>query len=200
MNTQTTTRNKELAKIHIAAKQLGIEGDIYRDMLWVVARVLSSKDLDEHGRKVVIAHLKKCGARFQPKKKPVGEYPGTPHNINRQPYLHKIEAQLASMKLPWSYAERIAWSVTGGKGNQQEQPGIEKLAWVKRAKHFDAIIAALHVEQEKRSLLQRVDDLLAELGKDRSYIDELTTRQNWQRHRITLNAIISKLIDKVETK
>lgn len=56
-------RNVELAKIHIAAQQLGMAEDTYRDMLWSVGRVRSAKDLDLAGRQAVLAHLVACGFR-----------------------------------------------------------------------------------------------------------------------------------------
>ena len=57
-------RRSQLAKIHIAKKQLGMDDEEYRAMLHSVARVTSAADLDLHGRERVIAHLKRCGARF----------------------------------------------------------------------------------------------------------------------------------------
>lgn len=54
-------RNIELAKIHIAAQQLGMDDDTYRDMLWSVGRVRSAKDLDLAGRQAVLSHLVGCG-------------------------------------------------------------------------------------------------------------------------------------------
>lgn len=62
---QFSGRNIELAKIHMAAGALGLirPGDdtAYRDMLWSVGRVRSSKDLDTGGRQRVLAHLVGCG-------------------------------------------------------------------------------------------------------------------------------------------
>ena len=54
-------RNNELAMIHIAKQQLGMDDDTYRDMLWTVARVRSSAGLDWQGRKKVLDHLKARG-------------------------------------------------------------------------------------------------------------------------------------------
>lgn len=54
-------RSNELAKIHIAKAQLGLDDDAYRDMLWSVARVRSAKDLDAGGREAVLRHLRGCG-------------------------------------------------------------------------------------------------------------------------------------------
>lgn len=67
-----SARSTDLAKIHIAAAQLGLKqaGDdsAYRDMLWSVARVRSAKELDEGGRLAVLRHLRACG--FQDRANP----------------------------------------------------------------------------------------------------------------------------------
>ncbi|MHB1333416.1 MAG: gp16 family protein [Sulfuriferula sp.] len=63
-------RKRELAQIHIARQQLGMDDDTYRAMLWTVARVKSAADLDWAGRKQVLDHCKAKGwkntARHRP--------------------------------------------------------------------------------------------------------------------------------------
>ncbi|HSH71582.1 MAG TPA: regulatory protein GemA [Methylophilaceae bacterium] len=59
-------RNSELAQIHIAIKQLGIDDDTYRSILWTVARVSSAKDLDFHQRKQLLEHFKSKGWKARP--------------------------------------------------------------------------------------------------------------------------------------
>lgn len=54
-------RNNHLAMIHIAAQQLGMDDETYRDMLYSVARVRTAKDLDMAGREAVLRHLAACG-------------------------------------------------------------------------------------------------------------------------------------------
>jgi phage gp16-like protein len=54
-------RRRDLAAIHVAKKQLGMDDDTYRAMLWSVGRVRSSGDLDFAGRKRVLEHLQACG-------------------------------------------------------------------------------------------------------------------------------------------
>jgi len=138
-------RNKDLAKIHLAKKQLGMDDDTYRAMLWTIGRELSAGKLDEYGRKAVLEHLQGCGAKF---KKGHGK---RPDNYAKLPgYITKVEALLADMKLPWAYADSIARNITGGNGGKDKAPGVDKLAWVKEDKHWRAIIAALHREQKKR--------------------------------------------------
>jgi phage gp16-like protein len=62
-------RRRELAQIHIAKQQLGMDDDTYRSVLWTVARVKSSADLDWAGRKRVLDYLKKCGFKPLPPKR-----------------------------------------------------------------------------------------------------------------------------------
>lgn len=64
-----TLRRNELAQIHIAKKDLCLDDDTYRAMLWTVARVHSSGDLDFHGRKRVLQHLKARGWKNKPASK-----------------------------------------------------------------------------------------------------------------------------------
>lgn len=66
---QKSQRNRDLATIHIGAKQLGMDDAGYRAMLHTVAQVRSASDLDRQGRRRVITHLRQCGARFNPKAK-----------------------------------------------------------------------------------------------------------------------------------
>lgn len=67
-----SARSIELAKIHIAAQQLGLrdgfDDSAYRDMLWSVGRVRSAKDLDASGRERVLKHLRAVGFVDRPKK------------------------------------------------------------------------------------------------------------------------------------
>lgn len=62
------TRRRELAMIHIAKSQLGLDDDVYRDLLWTIGRVTSAADLDWSGRKQLLEHLKKCGFKPRPPK------------------------------------------------------------------------------------------------------------------------------------
>jgi phage gp16-like protein len=81
-------KNKDIQLIHIGAEQLGMDtqdksdSSEYRSMLWSIARVHSSADLDFAGRKKVLDHLKACGfkvrATGKEKAKPsrvLAEYP-----------------------------------------------------------------------------------------------------------------------------
>lgn len=64
-------RKAQLAQIHIAKAQLGMDEDTYRAMLWAVSRVRSAADLDLAGRMRVMEHLEAREFKpAKPKRKP----------------------------------------------------------------------------------------------------------------------------------
>jgi phage gp16-like protein len=127
-------KQAELAKIHIAKKELGMDDDTYRAMLMQLTGFTSSKDLNGFERRKVLEHLKKAGFK--------GNHPGKPHNLPsnspRAAKLGKIEALLADGKKPWAYAVAIAKHMYGKE--RLEFCGDDELT---------GIITAL-VEQKKR--------------------------------------------------
>lgn len=118
-------RTIELAKIHMAAKQLGMQDDAYRDMLWVVARVRSAKDLDETGRKMVINHLTKCGAVFTQQRR-------TRPAKDKKKMVKKVRAMLAEAQRPDAYADGMAKNMFG----------IERFEWLEYGQ-LHRLVAAL---------------------------------------------------------
>ena len=100
-----TIRNSELAAIHCAKKELGLDDDTYRDMLWSIARVRSAGDLDWTGRKRVLDHLKSRGAGRATKNQWAFIDRAA---ADRQPLLRKICAVCRAMKAGKSYAEGVA--------------------------------------------------------------------------------------------
>lgn len=100
-------RPAELAKIHIAKKELNLSDDVYRLMLVEIGGHESAGDLNQAGRRAVLDHLRQLGWKSQVK----GRKP--PHNLHsgrlsRQAQLQKIEALLTVGKLPWGYADALA--------------------------------------------------------------------------------------------
>lgn len=123
-------RHRQLAAIHIAAGELGLDDAAYRDMLYAVGRVRTAADLDHAGRAAVLEHLRER-RRLAARR----EYPGRPGNVDARPMLRKIEAQLADMRLPWSYAQGIA-----------RQMFRRPLQWLQDGE-LRAVVAALHRRQ-----------------------------------------------------
>lgn len=61
--TQPDPRRRELAAIHIAAKNAGLDDAAYRALLRAVAGVDSARDLDAAGRRAVLARLGRGGGK-----------------------------------------------------------------------------------------------------------------------------------------
>lgn len=178
-----------LSKIHIAKGQLGMDDDSYRALLRRVAGVESAKDLNTRQAGRLMVELERLG--FKPK--PSSKAKGKPHNFAQlSGEIEVIEAQLTDMGLPWSYADAIA----------KRQFGVEKVAWLKTPKQLTAVLAALHVEQEKRGLLEQVEALCKELGVSDpervAGLEELP--KGWKRQRPILKILAKTLRQMVDER
>ncbi|WP_046019835.1 regulatory protein GemA, partial [Marinomonas sp. S3726] len=145
-----TKKRNPMAAIHAAKRDLRMDDDTYRAMLFNITNKRSAKDLNQGEIGKVLDHMRKLGATKLGKTKT--SYPGKPHNFDKHEQMAKVEALLADLSLPWSYADAIA----------KRQIGVDKMAWVTEPRHFKSIIAALSVEQEKQQLLARLTDILKE--------------------------------------
>ena len=99
-----------LAKIHIAKKELSLEDEIYRDILHVQFKKRSSADLTDFQCVKLLQHFESLGwvqgrgdAVGSPKK-----HGRKPHNMAKSDYLPKIEALLAEAGRSWAYADGMA--------------------------------------------------------------------------------------------
>ena len=107
-------RRRELAQIHIAKKDLGIDDDTHRLMLRTIARVESAADLNAEGRRQVIAHLKARGFKPRPGAKVQRNTASSAWDwVNnaapdRQATLRKIAVMLKDAEREKAYAEGIA--------------------------------------------------------------------------------------------
>ncbi|MDD3002124.1 MAG: regulatory protein GemA [Candidatus Riflebacteria bacterium] len=98
-------RKNDLAMIHIAKVELGLDDDLYHCFLKQVCGVESASELDEKGRRLFIKALRDKGALKKYKNA------GKPHNfdeVSRKRLMSKIEALLAEAGRPWSYADALA--------------------------------------------------------------------------------------------
>lgn len=178
-------RLQELAAIHVKAKKIQIDREAYVALLTRVAGVTTSANLDSVGRSKVLDELRRLAGETAPAPR---AYPGKPHNFasNAMPEtITKIEAQLADMKLSWSYADAIA----------NRMFGIERVTWCRRQDQLAAIVAALHVEQEKRGLLERIERMRDELQISAGDWEALTAKLplGWRRNRRSLRAFADRV-------
>ncbi|HNX76074.1 MAG TPA: regulatory protein GemA [Candidatus Rifleibacterium sp.] len=104
-NDSPEQRRKDLAMIHLAKKDLGLDDDMYRDILKQCCGVESSADLDQPNRRKLLAFFRGRGWGRKDYRQ------GRPKNMNvpdRSRMLRKIEALLADAKRPWGYADALA--------------------------------------------------------------------------------------------
>lgn len=140
MTSTSNPRNRQLARIHIAKKQLNLAEDVYRSILLQVGGVESAADLDEPGRTRVLDHLRGLGFQYdggqsQPRGQGFPAYPGRPSNMDdedRGKLLRKIEALLTIGHKPWAYADAIARRICK----------IERVAWC-RASELHKVVGVL---------------------------------------------------------
>ncbi len=128
------TNHQALAKIHIAKKQLKLDDDTYRQMLWTVCQVRSAKDLDGRGLDAFIKHLKSKGAVFKRKKRP------TPAQSKRK-QIAKINAMLIADGKREEYGDGIA----------KHMFNVERFEWC-TSEQLSKIIAAIVYDQKKRGV------------------------------------------------
>lgn len=136
MKTDPDRRRRDMAVIHIAMKQLGMDDATYRAMLWAVARVETSKDLDYTGLQRVIDHLKKRGFKSRHGRKPKV-------SADRTAQLAKIEALLTDAGRPWTY-------ITAGRPSLVKRIcRVEQIEWA-NSEQLAKLIAALVIDKQRR--------------------------------------------------
>lgn len=150
-------RRAELAKIHVAKKQLAMDDETYRAMLMSQFGVESARDLSAHQRKSCILYMQRLGfegKRGKASPQRTGErrkrrdVPLTlekdDSGLGRDVYMRKIEAQLAEKgraegtKVPWGYAVAILKRQSGGITKCFEHATVEQLRGVIAALTYDA--------------------------------------------------------------
>lgn len=174
----SNNRKGVLAQIHIARKELALDEDTYRQMIaTVTGGKRSCSDCNVAELHKIVQHMKERGFKAKPRKR-VAQYPGKPHNLDAQPMLQKIEALLAELKAPWSYADAIA----------KRQYGRERVAWLQSVEEFTGVIAALDVELEKRRVLATLERCLERQSLTLDDVEKQfpALRNNWRRNRKTL--------------
>lgn len=130
------SQRANLAKIHIAKKQLGMDETTYRAMLQAHGGVSSSKNLTLIGAAKVLAHLERCG--FKPKASDSGKRPVTAGD--RTALMSKVEAQLTEAGRPWSYVDGMA----------QKMFKVDKVIWLD-AGQLMKVVAALAYDAKRRA-------------------------------------------------
>jgi phage gp16-like protein len=178
-------RNKRLAAIHAAKRTLDMDEGTYRDILERVSGTKgqakrSAMDLTPSQLAAVLDEFKRLGGLRSSRKTK-----GKPANFNSSAMpemITKVEALLADMKLPWSYADSIA----------RRQFGIDYVAWCRTQDQLRSVIAALDVEQQKRALLGYIERTCQRVGMT---LEQLEIHygcgmvKGWRRNRKALKVV-----------
>lgn len=132
-----STKKILMAKIHIAKKELGLDDDTYRDVLWRVTGKRSCKDMTIAQLQDVVKDMEKSG--FKPKAAP--KHGKKPSVIGkREPLMGKIHAMLTDMGLHWNYAHGMADSMFK----------IKRLQWLNDSQLYK-LTQALSVHQQREA-------------------------------------------------
>ncbi|MFP4131286.1 MAG: gp16 family protein [Thiohalospira sp.] len=140
-------RRRELAAIHTAARELGLDEDAYRDLLEGQTGQRSAGQLDAAMRQKVLERMKALGWNPQPGRR----RPNPARGRRRQ--LDKIEALLADIArlqgrpVPWQYADAIAARVCG----------VDRVEWV-ATRDLNKIIAALTYQQRRLAAADQITE------------------------------------------
>jgi len=128
------TRTKDLARIHLAKKELGLDDDAYRALLQGVTKKTSSADLTARERWSVLKEMGRLGAKSALPRR----YPGRPAIVplDKTALIQKIEAFLTEARRPWSYVNAIAWRMF--KRNQVQDCDADELRRIVAALNYDA--------------------------------------------------------------
>ena len=140
--TRYNEQRRDIQIIKIAQKQLGMDDETYRAMLWTVARVKSSTALDFAGRRKVIDHLKNCGFKVAAKKAPgKNAKPRPAPAADKAAQVGKIRALLIALdNKPDAYADGMA----------RKMFGVERMDWCS-AQQLGKLIAALNYSLKRRA-------------------------------------------------
>lgn len=135
-------RRRDMASIHIAKKQLGMDDETYRGMLWAVARVRSAADLDYTGLQRVLEHLRRSGFKAASGRTPDPEWAWVDTaSEDRRPLLRKLIMLLRSAGRGRSYAEGIA----------EKMFHVDKLNFCS-PDQLHKLVAALELDRRRRSM------------------------------------------------
>lgn len=136
---KTESRRSLLAKVHIAAKALGLDDDTYRDMLEGLTGQRSAGRLTEKQLVLVVTALRKKGW-VDEDPRPAKKKPAPRATPGCAALLTKIEALLADAGRPWTYAVGLA----------ARMYKVERLEWAK-PEQLRGIVAALVKDAQRRA-------------------------------------------------
>jgi len=139
VTTARDPRRQQLARIHLAKKQLGLDDETYRSLLQRVGGHASSADMNPSQRNAVLREFARLGFKEERKAQQRKRWPGEPANCDQVPMLRKVRALLADAKRPWSYAHGLA----------KKMFSVNRVEWL-RDDQLHSLVSALQVDANRR--------------------------------------------------
>jgi phage gp16-like protein len=135
-------RNKLIAKLHIAKKDLGMTDDMYRDALQVSTGKRSAKDMTSEELEEALKHFERCG--WKPKPKP---QKGKKLSPKTRHLPAQWQTQVNKIRALWieGYNRGIIRNRYEDALNAfvKRQTGIERIEWIRRHEDANKVIQAL---------------------------------------------------------
>jgi phage gp16-like protein len=135
-------RRKDLARIHLLKRDLGLDDDSYRSLLHTLTGKTSAKDLDHKQRWRAICEMAKLAGG--------GPAPRPRAAEGKEPLMGKIDALLRSLGLPRSYADGIAKNMWG----------VDMARWCDAAQLRGLVAALVKHGQRRAAGAARAADLV----------------------------------------
>lgn len=134
-------RRQQLARIHMAKKQLQLDDETYRALLSRVTGKASSADMDARERNQVLAEFARLGFKAEAAASRANAAKGRPENVDAVPMLRKVAALLAQDRRPWSYAHSMA----------KRMHQVARVEWL-NDHQLHALVSALQIDANRRAL------------------------------------------------
>lgn len=134
----TPGRRQLLAAVHIAASDLHMADDTYRDALERVTGHRSAADCSNQQLLAMADELRRMAGKEPLERATKAAYPGRPAG-QLSPQLSKVEALLADASRPWAYANGVAMRMFK----------VPRVQWCK-PDQLQRLIAALQIDANRR--------------------------------------------------
>lgn len=132
-------RRQQLARIHLAKKQLRLDDDTYRSLLLRVGGHASSADMTAEQRNAVLREFARLGFKEERKADQRRRWPGEPKNCDAVPLLRKVRALLADQRRPWSYAHKLG----------ERMFNVKRVEWL-REDQLHSLVGALQIDANRK--------------------------------------------------
>ncbi|HZF99161.1 MAG TPA: regulatory protein GemA [Pseudoxanthomonas sp.] len=132
-------RRQQLARIHVAKKQLGLDDETYRSLLLRVGGHASSADMTLSQRNAVIREFVRLGFKEERKVQQRKRWPGEPKNCDAVPLLRKVRALLTDQRRPWSYAHKLG----------ERMFNVKRVEWL-REDQLHSLVSALQIDANRK--------------------------------------------------